>query len=399
MFNKVILILVFLSASKVFGQATSGPNKKKLLEIKKATYALKDLTIKDTSFSDLKFLDKELVNKNIFLISDVRESGSTKNALGRIIKYLHQKHNFDLLLVESGFYNTEKLYTELRRKPKEFDTLAKHGLVNYIGTCKEYYPLLEYITKESNNKKPLKLAGFDISFSSGNYAHNYLMHEIDSILSVRKSSLLNNNRYNKFKTGLDSLFLGLGRNVNKDNKKFIASYSDTLFKELKGVDDVGSYWPLILENLQVFIKANTFSTDIPDELSKNTLLLKNFNWLFNAKSKNQKIIVWAPTSKLCKCSFPNCDKTTNTLGDYIYNVMGAEKVFYLNCINYITNNTSKGSADDLPFLMNAAEIKQGIFLLHKKEQLLKDLGVKINYPKFFDAVLYQENVNTCNWVR
>lgn len=399
MFNKIIVILAISFISQAFGQAPAGPDKKKLNEIKKSTYTLKDLTIKDTSFSDLKFLDKELLNKNIFLISDGRQTGSTKIALARIIKYLHQKHNFDLLIVESGFYNTEKMYTKLCRKPKEFDTLAKYGLVNFIGTCKEYYPLLEYIAKESNSKKPLKLAGFDISFSGGNYAHKYLLHELDSILNERKSAIVKSVRYQKFKMGLDTLFLGLGSKLNKEYKLFIANYSDTLFSELKGVDDVGSYWPLILENLNSFIKTNTPGKEIPDDLSKNTLILKNFNWLFNAKSKNQKIIVWAPTNMLCKCSFPNCDKTTNTLGDYIYNVMGADKVFYLNSINYITNNSTKGSADDLPYFINAAQIKQGVFLLNKKEQVLKELGVKTNYPKFFDAVLYQENVNTCNWLR
>jgi erythromycin esterase len=399
MIRKIFILFLVCFVSKFFCQAPTAIDKKKLQEIKKASYPLKDFTIKDTSFSDLKFLDKLLANKNIFLISDGRQAGSNKTDIGRIIKYLHEKHGFDLLIVESGFYNTEKMYTQLSRTPKHYDTLSKYGLVNFIGTCKENYPLFEYIANKSNSKQPLKLAGFDISFNSGDYAHKYLLHEIDSILEVRESVILNSTRYQKFKIGLDSLFLGLGGKLNKEYKAFLASYSDTLFTELKGLDDVGSYWPLILENLNAYIKANTPGKEIPDELSKNTLILKNFNWLFNAKSKNQKFIVWAPTNHLCKCSFPECNKTINTLGDYIYNVMGTDKIFYLNCMNYITNNTTKGNADDLPFIINATEVKHGIFMLNKKEKVLKELGVKINYPHFFDAVLYHENVNTCNWVR
>ncbi len=399
MIRKIFILFLVCFVSIVFCQAPAAIDKKKLQEIKKATYPLKDFTIKDTTFSDLKFLDKLLANKNIFLISDGRQAGSNKTDIGRIIKYLHEKHGFDLLIVESGFYNTEKMYSQLCRTPKQYDTLSKYGLVNFIGTCKENYPLLEYIANKSNSKHPLKLAGFDINFNSGDYAHKYLLHEIDSILEDRKSAIVNSNRYKKFKVGLDTLFLGLGRKLNKEYKAFLASYSDTLFNELKGLDDVGSYWPLILENLNAYIKTNTPGKEIPDELSKNTLILKNFNWLFNAKSKNQKFIVWAPTNHLCKCSFPDCNKTTNSLGDYIYNVMGTDKIFYLNCMNYITNNTTKGNADDLPFIINAAEVKHGILMLNKKEKVLKELGVKINYPNFFDAVLYHENVNTCNWVR
>lgn len=103
---------------------------------------------------------KQVKNKEIVLIGELNH-GSRENFLVRndLIKYLHEKRGFNVILFEAGI---GELYL-LNRDKSEYS--AKELTSGFFGIWRtmEFVDLMEYIKSEQ-----LSIAGFDVQRSSGN---------------------------------------------------------------------------------------------------------------------------------------------------------------------------------------------------------------------------------------
>ena len=122
--------------------------------------------------------------------------GATFLAKGRLIKFLHQELGFDVLVYESGLYDTDRLWQTL--KNKESSTLSDFlkALYPFWCTNKENEELLKYIMGKIGTSHELEIAGLDVQFSR--IMEN---HERDSLLAALISFSLSNteHRNNGFK--------------------------------------------------------------------------------------------------------------------------------------------------------------------------------------------------------
>jgi erythromycin esterase len=393
-----LFIIIFLFAlTSLHGQTLT--RKAKIKQLKTNTFSINEPSFTDTSITDFSFLSPYLKDKNLFLISDGHQSGTSRLSLFKLIKYLHEKENFDLLIIESNIYNTANTFSDILKNPNYADTIANFGLIQFLGNCNENANLFAYIGQQSNTDNQLILAGLDIGFNNGSYAKRFLSKQIDSLLTSLNSPMLKSNNYARFKMLTDSLFSGYSKKLNIENKLFLQYYSDTLRNQLKFIPGLDGYWRLINDNLYSFIQSCVVKGKTSDEISRENLMLKNFNWLTQTKYPNKKVIIWASTAHLAKCNYPKCDNTEIPMGKYLHQTYSSNKLFYLNCINNSTNDKSNTKKNDLPELLHAAKIKSGVLVFDKNSSFYINPETGINYSDFFDGILYTDNIKTCTWTK
>lgn len=130
----------------------------------------------DADFTDLKVLDKSIKGKRIVLLGEFTHGSKEINLLkNRIIKYLHQKHGFRVLLLESGIgeiYSTNFLRDSLTNRQ-----MLNAGLVGPWRTV-EFLELMDYLKINKN----LKVGGFDVQKSGRAFANS-----LESLIDKNKN--------------------------------------------------------------------------------------------------------------------------------------------------------------------------------------------------------------------
>ena len=119
--------------------------------------------IYDEDFSDLQFLKSEIGNRPIVQLGEsshgTREFNQVKT---RIIKFLHQEMDFEVVAFESGFF-------EGYHADQNLGTFSPSGLQNFIfgvWSTNEVLELFRYVDETQSTSRPLRLAGFDVQISS-----------------------------------------------------------------------------------------------------------------------------------------------------------------------------------------------------------------------------------------
>ncbi|SDF64653.1 erythromycin esterase [Paenibacillus sp. cl6col] len=118
-----------------------------------------------SNYKDLEFLKPILKDKTVVSLGEnfhrVAEYSSMKT---RLIKYLHEELDYDVIAFESGLGDAFMTNENARNlTPKE---MMQHSIFP-IWHSKETLNLFEYIKKQQGTKNPLHLAGYDMQFTSG----------------------------------------------------------------------------------------------------------------------------------------------------------------------------------------------------------------------------------------
>lgn len=112
-------------------------------------------------FSDLQFLKEVLRNNRIVLLGEQSHGeGATFEAKVRLIKFLHQELNYEIVSFESGLYDNYKTFENIKDSIYRESPL-KESIFSIWSDAKEFEPLLKYVHDRKNSTKPLMVTGFD----------------------------------------------------------------------------------------------------------------------------------------------------------------------------------------------------------------------------------------------
>ncbi|MCV2365656.1 erythromycin esterase family protein [Paucibacter sp. DJ1R-11] len=126
---------------------------------------LRSLSPADEDFSDLAPLAKELDGVRVLALGEQTHGGREEFMLKlRLLRYLHEKLGFEVLLLESGFYDIGRL-SEAMAAGQSLDDLAPGNVFFMYSKTAEGRLLLQYLDRQQRSSRPLLLAGFDSQHS------------------------------------------------------------------------------------------------------------------------------------------------------------------------------------------------------------------------------------------
>jgi erythromycin esterase len=131
--------------------------------------AIRTADPQDEDFADLEPIATAIGKARVVQLGEPsHNAGTCFAAKARLIKFLHQRLKFDVLVWESGIYDVEPVEAGLRAGEDPV-AAAQRGLLRNWSNSVECRPLFEYAQKthkQAHAARPLTMAGFDSSLTS-----------------------------------------------------------------------------------------------------------------------------------------------------------------------------------------------------------------------------------------
>jgi erythromycin esterase len=129
-------------------------------------HAVRTVDPDDQDISDLEPIAAAIGKARVVQLGEPsHNAGTCFAAKVRLIKFLHQRLNFDVVIWESGIFDVGLVDAGLRAGEDPVKAAQRGILRNWSGS-QECRPLFEYAQKNHATAKPLHMAGFDSSLTS-----------------------------------------------------------------------------------------------------------------------------------------------------------------------------------------------------------------------------------------
>lgn len=130
------------------------------------THPLRSIDPADESWDDLAPLADAIGTARVVQLGEPGHgAGAAFAARSRIIKFLHQRLGFDVVIWESGFYDMTLTQAALR-DGEDPVTAGQRGLFPFWANAKEVRPLLEYASHTQTGSRTLEMAGYDMQVTA-----------------------------------------------------------------------------------------------------------------------------------------------------------------------------------------------------------------------------------------
>jgi erythromycin esterase len=306
-------------------------------------------------------------------------AGSVFALKTQLIKYLHQHHNFDLFILESGMYDVAEIYKQAKNG-QSIKASAPGNIFYMYANSEEVTPLFDYINVQLETENPLTLVGFDSQHTGGLSLTNLVadltkaQKQIDSTwtsnpqwkkLSVQVQQVLDGSKV-RFPEGEEALFFNqLGRLV-------------TSFKQ-----HGDGFWLRISKGLIAQAKRQWQMGD-----NRSQEMGENIKW-WAEQYPDKKIIIWAHTWHLTKegNNQVNAGKVvSDAFGDAYYMVhFTGDKGKYLSYIDLTNREVSKPNANSIERLVS--QISQSPINYVENKNLTLQRGTMEVFANGYDTTL------------
>ncbi|MGJ1410266.1 erythromycin esterase family protein [Sphingobacterium thalpophilum] len=165
------LVVFILTFNTLIYDESPLPDQAQLLrEVNRYKTVVTGVSFADSNFSDLQVLDSVFKTKRILMLGEMLHSdGETFRAKSRLIRYLHQKLGYEVVLYEAGQYDMWLMNREMEKPELQVPSTALGGigLFYFWWRNQENKPLISYYQQSKQTADPITLGGFDIQFSGG----------------------------------------------------------------------------------------------------------------------------------------------------------------------------------------------------------------------------------------
>ena len=327
----------------------------------KSSVVIKSIDPNDEDDSDLLPIKKKIEDAQIVVLGEIsHDDGATLRAKSRLVKFLHEEMDFEILAWEDGFidcfFMNDALKSDMSLKN------AKKFMMTGGWCASEYVnPVFDYARKSWKTERPLIMAGFDLGRPPG-AAKNYL-GVFDSIFAKAPWLKPADSIYSKIDTCTKGVggFIGnqftkkFSKKGEKTVKFFICSLMDSLTTGKKSTEVFSKPEKLrygyFLRSFFFDIELNhlIYQGDETYQIMRGKFMADRILWLVEKFYPDKKIIVWGTTAHFKKNAFLQTrleyDQGMNDLsfynksavflhaGDYLNNYFG-KKIYTIAFTTY-----------------------------------------------------------------
>ncbi len=329
-------------------------------------------------FKGLEFLDTLLINKRIVLLGEsshgTEEYSQTKL---RLIKYLHQKLGFKVVLFESPMI--PGTYFNLAKDTSTADTLIRNTIQS-IWHTETVLKLFDYLKE---NK--LFFGGIDPQFIHSSYPALLFLYAFDNYPEIKKDLLQLEDRVAEtFKNKTQSTRL---------QDSFSMAYTGLAMRLER----------LPLTSLQQWISHmitinSSYYAHINNGNERDSCMAKNLIWLAELLYPKEKIIVWAHNSHIDKNSTSTARFMGKMAAEHFGEQLYAVGLYMINGTTALNNRNiipiKKPSENSLEGLLSATGFKT-VFISTANKSFNRSITTyhwgkdkqKLNLSKSYDAVI------------
>ncbi|KMQ60245.1 hypothetical protein ACM46_18705 [Chryseobacterium angstadtii] len=409
----ISVLAIFLLNKMVYQKVPEQDTKEQLAEVERYKHPLKSISMEYRDNSDLKIFDSILKdNKVLILGENTHVDGSTFEAKSRLIKYLHENLNYNVVLYEAGQYDTWVMNEEMKyhQLKTSADSIGGLGLFEHWWNAKENQPLIQYYQKTKTSANPIEIGGFDIQFSGGvlSFKRGKLLKDFLSRNAININNFpIFNKRINELNNFIYPKYVS---RVLKGNQK------NEFLQELTGLEQAvlklektpeNTIYARYFNDMKNYITKNWKykSGSVKSMQFRDSLMAKNLIYQIDSVYKDKKVIVWCANIH----SFAErYSKDYLPLGSYIRSKYG-QASYIIDFSSYAQQYETGGPADKpgkwaienifhktkTPyFFLNLRNIPESSFL--KKEfvsTINQRVDMKKNWSRSFDGIFYID-INT-----
>ncbi|WP_223607121.1 erythromycin esterase family protein [Chryseobacterium sp. OSA05B] len=404
----ISVMAIFVLNKIIYQEIPEKDTKEQLAEIQRYKHPVKSISMEFNDNSDLKIFDSILKdNKVLVLGENTHMDGSTSEAKSRLIKYLHENMNYNVVLYEAGQYDTWIMNEEMKHHTLKTsgDSIGGLGLFEFWWNGKETQPLIRYYQKTKTTAHPIEVGGFDIQFSGSVLAFNRgkLLKDFLSrnTIDIKAFPVFNKHidELNQFiyKKYVNRILKG---NQKNEFLQELTRLEQAVLKLDKTPENTmyARYFHDMKNNITKSWKYKPGS--MPSMQFRDSLMAKNLIHQIDSVYKDKKVIVWCANIH----SFAErYSKDYLPLGAYIRNQYG--KTSYIIDFSSYAQKNEGGSISDKPgkfaienifhrtktpyFFLNLRNIPESSFL--KKEfvsTINQKMDMKRNWSRSFDGIFY-----------
>jgi len=331
--------------------------------------SISSLNFRD-DISDLSFLKNALVGKSVVVLGEETHlDGATDDLKNRVIKYLHEKEGYNVLIVEGSVFGHNYFYEKLKNGERPDSLCAR-----FLTKRPSYYTssdsvLYSYIQQQLRTSTPLKYTGMDLMTYGVEADYQFYTELIKlleplKIIAPARDPILE--KMSKLHAEIHN------QPQKKTNKKklcefklsvdfFIAKIDSVLLTQKAISSETAMSLSLLKRELNNYYQGLVFivqlsrggrSEDINSiryflSLKRDSLMADNVLWLMKNRYPGEKIIIscsnmhaisaYIPTVS-CETSVTRSLKDTYTLGYYLKNKLN-DKLYTTATVSYDGSHT------------------------------------------------------------
>ncbi|MFS4429332.1 erythromycin esterase family protein [Chryseobacterium sp. S90] len=412
LYTFIISVIAVLILNKIVFKDVPEKEKQELLkDVQQYKHPIKSISMAYPDNSDLKVLDAVLKDNRIVMLGEnVHSDGATMQAKSRLIKYLHENLGYNVVLYETGQYDTWIMNEEMKNHSLKIPlaSIGGLGLFDFWWDNRETQPLINYYQKTKTSANPIELGGFDIQFSGielydrrGKLLKDFLSK---NSIDIKRFPLLNKN-LNQISNFMYKGFAGriLPGNQKKDFLNEITRLEQVVSK-LEKTTENRIYTRYLHDMRSNFDKTWKYEPGSMQSMQfRDSLMARNLIHQIDSVYHDQKIIVWCANLHTFASRY---SKDYLPLGAYIKSKYG--KTSYMVDFSSYAKDNKAGTPMDRPgklaientfhatktpyFFIDLRSIPESSVL--KKEfvsTINQGTDQKKVWSRFFDGIFYIDN--------